>query len=144
MPAPSSYRTLTRHQDEPPTPSPEDGNSVPRLTVRDLPDPLNRYESFKTNAIQSGYEMDIPQVLDSNGNLVLPTEYKDCIPEGTLIAATGSMKMWARSIFCRPLSLLTFVLKGTTSSLRKDPTVVPTCLSSNESESLEMGWLLQT
>jgi len=37
--------------------------------------------------------MDLPQVFDANGNLVLPTNYRDSIPDGTLVAAFGSMKM---------------------------------------------------
>ena len=37
--------------------------------------------------------MNLPSVFDVNGDLVLPSQYKNVIPEGTLVAIRGSMKM---------------------------------------------------
>ena len=37
--------------------------------------------------------MDLPPVFDVNGDPILPSQYKNVIPEGTLVAICGSMKM---------------------------------------------------
>jgi hypothetical protein len=63
------------------------------LLFGELPDPLDRYRSLKANATYYGYEMNIPPVFDVDGNPVFPTEYQNSIPEGTLVAVRGSMKM---------------------------------------------------
>ena len=59
----------------------------------ELPDPFGRYQSFKANTTYCGYEMDLPPVFDADGDLVLPPQYRDAIPEGTLVAVRGTMKM---------------------------------------------------
>lgn len=85
--------TLTYRSDEAPAPSPEVDNQNPRMSFGELPDPYGRYESFKKNPIYCGYEMDLPPVFDAGGILVHPTKYNDVIPNDTLVAVRGSMKM---------------------------------------------------
>ena len=48
---------------------------------------------FKRNTPYCGYEMDLLQVFDADGNLVLPPKHRDIIPEGTLVIVRGSIKM---------------------------------------------------
>lgn len=91
--SPSLGSILIRNPAKPPTPSPEDGRSGPFLTIGELPDPDDRYKSIKSNASICGYEMDLPQVFDTEEDLVLPPDYKYSIPGGTLVAVRGSMQV---------------------------------------------------
>jgi len=141
---PTLHPVLTSHSDEPPTPSPEDGDLGPHLVLRDLPDLRGWYQQFKNNHMQARFKMDIPQVFNADGSLLLLTEYRNSIPDGTLVVATGLMKMWAQSVSYQPLCLLTFLLQGTTLSALTKVTVVPTSLYSNGSVLLEKGWLIWT
>ena len=83
---------LTHHLDKAPTPPPDD-DSTQHLLLSDLPDPLGRYEEVKKNPACCGYEMELPPVFDSDGNIVPPPQYQRVIPDGTLVAVHGSMKM---------------------------------------------------
>jgi hypothetical protein len=37
--------------------------------------------------------MNVPPVFKANGNRVHPFQYKSAVPEGTIVAIRGSMKM---------------------------------------------------
>ena len=47
------------------------------MSLGALPDSPNRYKVFKRNASYCGHEMDRPQALDADGNLVLLPKYRD-------------------------------------------------------------------
>jgi hypothetical protein len=77
----------------------------PRVFFGGLPDPLGRYRALKMNESHSRYEMCVPPVFDAQGNRVLPAQYKTAIPNGTIVAVRGSMKMFnirARGFVNRP------------------------------------------
>ena len=65
-----------------------------------LEDPADRYKLFKTNTAYAGCEMNIPPVFDVNGNYILPSRYETAIPDGTLVAVRGLMKMCSLSSCC--------------------------------------------
>ena len=92
-PVPYLVPTCNRHPDKAPEPSPEDEDMGPSVTFGSLLDQLGRYESFKKNTIYRGYKMDVPPVFTDDGNIVLPSDYKTAIPNDTVVAIRGSMKM---------------------------------------------------
>ena len=71
------------------------GPDGPQVVFRDLPDPKARYATLKGNPTFQRYEMVIPPIFKANGNLVVPGAYEDVIPDGTLVAVRGKLKMWA-------------------------------------------------
>jgi hypothetical protein len=80
--------------DSTPAPSSEDDDPAnPRVFFGRLPDPLGRYRVLKTNESYSRYEMCVPPVFDAQGRRVLPELYKAAIPNGTIVAVRGSMRM---------------------------------------------------
>ena len=48
---------------------------------------------MKANESYSRYEMCVPPVFDAQGHRILPALYKTAIPNGTIVAVRGSMKM---------------------------------------------------
>jgi hypothetical protein len=72
--------------------SPDDEEN-PRVLFSELPDPLGRYQALKANDAHRRYEMNVPPVFKANGNRVHPFQYKSAVPEGTIVAIRGSMKM---------------------------------------------------
>ena len=70
----------------------EGGSSSCRVFY-DLPDPQGHYTMLKATQAYRRYEMCIPPVFTADGNTVVPEEYKDKIPNGTLVAVRGKMKM---------------------------------------------------
>ncbi|KAF9779875.1 hypothetical protein BJ322DRAFT_1113194 [Thelephora terrestris] len=74
--------------------SPDDDEGDPRVLFSDIPDPLGRYRGLKANNAYRRYEMVVPPVFEANGRRVHPSQYKTSIPEGTVIAIRGSMKMY--------------------------------------------------
>lgn len=48
---------------------------------------------MKTHHAYRGYEMSVPPVFTADGNIVVPGNYEDAIPDGTLVAVRGKMKM---------------------------------------------------
>jgi hypothetical protein len=86
---PYPHLVLIFHLDKPPTPSPEN-NDPGRLLLGELPDPENRFSQLSSF---HSYEMMVPPVFDADGELILPADYKDSIPQGTLVAIRGTMRM---------------------------------------------------
>jgi len=82
------------------------GNGANRcVSFGDLPDPVGRYANLKNNETYRRYQMCIPPVFDIDNNLVEPSKYKDTIPDGTLVAVRGKLKMYninARDSASRP------------------------------------------
>ena len=68
-------------------------NANPHITFGNLFDPSGRYSSLKENAAYRRYQMCVPQVFDVDNNLVKPSQYKDAIPDGTLVTVRGKLKM---------------------------------------------------
>lgn len=66
---PTHTNLLPCYLDEPLLPSSEDNNSGPRILFEELPDPDDRYATFKENPTYCKYEMNIPLVLMWMGNL---------------------------------------------------------------------------
>lgn len=74
--------------------SKEDQSAVPnRVIFCELPDPKGRYEALKATPAFHRYEMCVPPVFTADGNIVVPRKYEDMIPDGTLVAVRGKMKM---------------------------------------------------
>jgi len=75
--------------------STSDGDTAapPCITFGDLPDPTERYSNLKVNEAYRRYQMCIPPVFDINNNLVEPLKYRDMIPDGSLVAVRGKLKM---------------------------------------------------
>ena len=67
--------------------------ALPKILFGDLPDPKNRYVVLKANQNFRRFEMCIPPVYLDDGSLVMPSTYEDSIPDGTLVAVRGKMKM---------------------------------------------------
>ena len=65
----------------------------PRVFFGELPDPLGRYRVLKMNESYLRYEMIVPPVFDAEGHRVIPGQYRTAIPNGTIVAVRGSMKM---------------------------------------------------
>ena len=63
------------------------------MIFNDIPDPNGRYRNLKANNAYRRYEMIVPPVFEDNGRRVHPSQYKSTIPEGTIVAVRGSMKM---------------------------------------------------
>jgi hypothetical protein len=89
-----------------PAASSEDNDPAnPRVFFGGLPDPLGRYRVLKMNETYSRYEMCVPPVFDAEGRRVPPALYRTAIPDGTIVAVRGSMKMYnicARGFVNRP------------------------------------------
>lgn len=66
---------------------------TPKVLFGDLPDPKGRYAALKANPAYNRYEMCIPPVFLDDGSLVVPSMYEELIPDGTLVAVRGKMKM---------------------------------------------------
>jgi len=69
---------------------------IPRTRERffgGLPDPLGQYRVLKMNETYLHYEMSVPPVFDAQGYHILPAEYRTAIPDSTIVAVRGSMKM---------------------------------------------------
>ena len=49
--------------------------------------------ALKENPTYHPYEMCVPPVSTANGNIVVPWKYEDMIPDGTLVAVRGKMRM---------------------------------------------------
>ena len=81
--------------DSTPAPLSEDDDhpANPRVFFGGLPDSLGRYRVLKMNESYSRYEMSVPPVFDAQGHRVLPAQYRTVIPNGTIVAIRGSMKM---------------------------------------------------
>ena len=60
---------------------------------------MSRFATLKANQAYQRYEMCIPPVFTSDGKIVLPLKYDEMIPDGTLVAVRGKMKML---VFCTP------------------------------------------
>ena len=71
--------------------------AAPRVTFGSLPDPAGRYSSLKENEAYRRYQMCILPVFDIDGNIVEPSKYKDAIPDGSLVAVRGKLKMYVLS-----------------------------------------------
>lgn len=71
----------------------EEDPFFPQAHFRDLPDPQSRFVELKNTQAYLRYEMCTPPVFTSNGTNVLPWKYEDMIPDGTLVAVRGKMKM---------------------------------------------------
>ena len=65
----------------------------PRVLFRDLPDPKGRFTVLRNTQTYQRYEMCIPPVFTANGKNVVPWKYENMIPDGTLVAVRGKMKM---------------------------------------------------
>ena len=89
---PSSHLPLAS-DDAPAASSGGDDPANPRVFFSALPDPLGRYRVLKANESYSRYEMCVPPVFDAQGHRILPALYKTAIPNGTIVAVRGSMKM---------------------------------------------------
>ena len=76
-----------------------------RVLFRDLPDPKNRFAALKTTQAYQHYEMCIPPVFAADGEIILPWKYEEIIPDGTLVAVRGKMKMSVRGAPALPLLL---------------------------------------
>jgi hypothetical protein len=63
------------------------------ISLFDLPDPKGRYTMLKGSQTYSRYEMCIPPVFTPDGKMVVPSKYEEMIPDGTLVAVRGGMKM---------------------------------------------------
>ena len=80
--------------DNAPAPSSEDDDPAnPRVFFSGLPDPLGRYRILKANESYSRYKMCVPPVFDAQGRRVLPALYRTAVPNGSIVAVRGSMKM---------------------------------------------------
>ncbi|KAF9782851.1 hypothetical protein BJ322DRAFT_178294 [Thelephora terrestris] len=90
----------------------EDESIMPnRVKFGDLPDPKNRYARLKAAQTFNRYEMCVPPVFVADGNIVVPSKYEDMIPDGTLVAVRGKMKMYDilsrdRSFINRPFTFV--------------------------------------
>ena len=88
------FSCLPFNSDSTPTPSSEDDDPAnPRVFFGGLSDPLGRYRVLKMNESYLHYEMCVPPVFDAKGRRVLPARYGTAIPNGTIVAVRGSMKM---------------------------------------------------
>lgn len=65
----------------------------PCITFGDLPDPSGRYRALKENDTYRRYQMCIPPVFDINNRIVEPSKYEETIPDGSLVAVRGKLKM---------------------------------------------------
>ncbi|KAF9782686.1 hypothetical protein BJ322DRAFT_166115 [Thelephora terrestris] len=74
--------------------SANDDEEDPHVLFGGIPDPLDRYRALKANNAYCRFEMIVPPVFEANGRRVHPTQYKSAIPEGTIVAIRGSMKMY--------------------------------------------------
>jgi len=70
-------------------------NPVPnRIHFCDLTDPQSRFMALKASTAYHNYEMCIPPVFTADRlKTVVPWEYQDMIPNETLFAVRGKMKM---------------------------------------------------
>jgi hypothetical protein len=64
-----------------------------RVIFCDLPDPKGRYDRLKATQAFHRYEMSVPPVFTADGNIVVPSNYEESIPDGSLVAVRGKMKM---------------------------------------------------
>ena len=71
----------------------EEGVVSHRVLFRDLPDPKDRFTELKKIQAYQRYEMRVPPVFTADGQLVIPSKYEEMIPDGTLVAVRGKMKM---------------------------------------------------
>lgn len=74
-------------------PSVERCSDPHRVLFRDLPDPKSRFTELRKSRAYQNYEMCVPPVFTADGNIVFPWKYEDAIPDGTLVAVRGKMKM---------------------------------------------------
>jgi hypothetical protein len=77
-----------------------DDSSYFQVLFCDLPDPKGRFKTLKENQAHQRYEMCIPPVYTADGKGVVPSKYEDAIPDGTLVAVHGKMKMCVHYLFC--------------------------------------------
>ena len=63
-----------------------------RILFRDLLQ--SRFAMLGSNPLYHRFEMCFPPVSTANGNVVLPSQYENMIPDGTMVAVHGKMKMW--------------------------------------------------
>ena len=74
--------------------SDENEPSVPdRVLFSKLADPKGRYTLLKATQAYLRYEMCVPLVFTDGGDIVVPSNYEEMIPDGTLVAVRGKMKM---------------------------------------------------
>ena len=64
-----------------------------RILFCNLPDPQSRFVALRASPAYHRYEMCVPHVFTADGNIVVPWEYENMIPDGTLVTVHGKMKM---------------------------------------------------
>lgn len=87
---------VTSHLRAPPNAVPsdlKDDEGNPRVFFGDVPNPRDRYRVLKGNPAYRRCEMAIPPVFEADGTRIHPFHYRAAIPEGTIVAARGTMKM---------------------------------------------------
>ena len=62
-------------------------------TIRDMPDPQGIYKTTLGHADLSKSWLDIPNVRDSNGALIMPEEYDDKLTADTIVMVNVYMKL---------------------------------------------------
>lgn len=69
------------------------------IFLKDLPDPQKRYEALADANNLSGVTIHVPDIRDSHGKIIPPTEYDDKIVDGTIVELEVVPKLYLYLFF---------------------------------------------